>query len=342
MNKKKSTFLIIAIIAICFFIYIFRGNFNKGDYSQTYYDLNTVSNITLYNVKESDSKEILDECGKILLDIDNTMSKTRDYSDVTKINQNAGKGYINISDKTFEVIKTALHFSDISDGIFDISIGPVVDLWGIGTDNARVPDKNEINDLVSDWKIEKNNSVKLNKKGMEIDLGGIAKGYAADQIVKYLKSKDVESAIINLGGNVFILGEKEKNTPFKVGIQDPTSKDGSSIGNISVSNKSVVTSGIYERYLEKDGIIYHHMIDPSTGYPFENNLSSVTIISSSSIVGDGLSTTTFGLGLQKGMKLIESLDNTDAIFITKDKKVYTTSNLKGKLNLKNESFKLMN
>ena len=132
------------------------------------------------------------------------------------------------------------------------------------------------------------------------------------------------------------------NTPFKVGIQDPTSKDGSSIGNISVSNKSVVTSGIYERYLEKDGIIYHHMIDPSTGYPFENNLSSVTIISSSSIVGDGLSTTTFGLGLQKGMKLIESLDNTDAIFITKDKKVYTTSNLKGKLNLKNESFKLMN
>ena len=258
MNKKKSTFLIIAIIAICFFIYIFRGNFNKGDYSQTYYDLNTVSNITLYNVKESDSKEILDECGKILLDIDNTMSKTRDYSDVTKINQNAGKGY------------------------------------------------------------------------------------AADQIVKYLKSKDVESAIINLGGNVFILGEKEKNTPFKVGIQDPTSKDGSSIGNISVSNKSVVTSGIYERYLEKDGIIYHHMIDPSTGYPFENNLSSVTIISSSSIVGDGLSTTTFGLGLQKGMKLIESLDNTDAIFITKDKKVYTTSNLKGKLNLKNESFKLMN
>ena len=348
MNKKKSTFLIIAIIAICFFIYIFRGNFNKGDYSQTYYDLNTVSNITLYNVKESDSKEILDECGKILLNIDNTMSKTRDYSDVTKINQNAGKGYVNISDKTFEVIKTALHFSDISDGVFDISIGPVVDLWGIGTDNARVPDKSEIKDKLSlvnykDISIdEKNNSVKLNKKGMEIDLGGIAKGYAADQIVKYLKSKDVESAIINLGGNVFILGEKEKNTPFKVGIQDPTSEDGSSIGNIAVSNKSVVTSGIYERYLEKDGIIYHHMIDPSTGYPFENNLSSVTIISSSSIVGDGLSTTTFGLGLQKGMKLIESLDNTDAIFITKDKKVYTTSNLKGKLNLKNESFKLMN
>lgn len=348
MNKKKSTFLIISFLAVCFFIYIFRGNFNKGDYSQTYYDLNTVSNITLYNVKESDSKEILDECGQILLNIDNKMSKTRDYSEVSEINQNAGKKYVRVSNETFEVIKKSIYFSNLSDGVFDISIGPVVDLWGIGTENAKVPKKSEIKNKLSlvnykDILIdEKNNSVKLNKKGMEIDLGGIAKGYAADQLANYLKSKNIENAIINLGGNVFILGEKEKDTPFKVGIQDPTSKDGSSIGSISVKNKSVVTSGIYERYLEKDGILYHHMINPSTGYPFDNNLSSVTIISSSSIVGDGLSTTTFGLGLEKGMELIESLDNTDAIFITKDKKVYTTSNLKGKLNLKNDSFTLMN
>ena len=183
--------------------------------------------------------------------------------------------------------------------------------------------------------------MKLNKKGMEIDLGGIAKGYAADKIVEYLKSQNIEKSIINLGGNVFVLGEKSKDTQFKVGIQDPNSEDGTSIANIGVTNQSVVTSGIYERYLEQDGVMYHHMLDPSTGYPFENNLSSVTIISDSSIVGDGLSTTTFGLGLEKGMKLIESLDNTDAIFITKDQKIYTTSNLKGKLNLKDSSFELI-
>ena len=152
------------------------------------------------------------------------------------------------------------------------------------------------------------------------------------EIAEYLKSQNIEKAIINLGGNVFVLGEKSKDTQFKVGIQDPNSEDGTSIANIGVINQSVVTSGIYERYLEQDGVMYHHMLDPSTGYPFENNLSSVTIISDSSIVGDGLSTTTFGLGLEKGMKLIESLDNTDAIFITKDQKIYTTSNLKGKLN----------
>ncbi len=347
MNKKKSILLIIAVIAICFFIYLFKGNFNKGDYSQTYYDLNTVSEITLYNVKESDSKEILKKCGDILLNIDNTMSKTREASDVYKINQNAGEKYVKISDDTFEVIQNAIHFSNISDGVFDISIGPVVDLWAIGTDKARVPGKDEIKEkleLVNYKDIslnKKEKSVKLNKKGMEIDLGGIAKGYAADKIVEYLKSQNIEKAIINLGGNVFVLGEKSKDTQFKVGIQDPNSEDGTSIANIGVTNQSVVTSGIYERYLEQDGVMYHHMLDPSTGYPFENNLSSVTIISDSSIVGDGLSTTTFGLGLEKGMKLIESLDNTDAIFITKDQKIYTTSNLKGKLNLKDSSFELI-
>lgn len=348
MNKRKSTFFIVLIITICFFIYILRGNFNKGDYEQTYYELNTISNITLYNVTKSESEEILDGCGKILLNIDNTMSKTRDYSEVSEINKNAGKKYVQVSDDTFEVIKKALYFSKISDGVFDISIGPVVDLWAIGTDHAKVPTNSQLQAKLSlvnykDISInEKNHSVKLNKKNMEIDLGGIAKGFAADQIVKYLKEKNVNSAIVNLGGNVFVLGEKSKNTPFKVGIQDPTNSDGTSIGNIDVSDKSVVTSGIYERFFKKDGVVYHHMIDPSTGYPFDNNLSSVTIISSSSIVCDGLSTTAFGLGLKDGLNLIESLDDTDAIFITKDKKIYTTSNLKGKLNLKDDSFKLMN
>lgn len=348
MNRKKSTFLIVAIIVICFFIYVFRGNFNKGDYSQTYYDLGTVSEITLYNVKESDADDILKKCGDILLNIDNTMGKTREYSEISEVNKKAGKEYVKVSDETFYVIKNALNFSDISDGVFDITIGPVVDLWGIGTDNARVPSSKEIKEklpLVNYKYIsldEKNKSVKLERKNMEIDLGGIAKGYAADKIYEYLQEQNVESAIINLGGNVFVLGEKSKDTPFKVGIQDPTNERGNSIGSINVSDQSVVTSGIYERYIEKDGVIYHHMIDPSTGYPFDNNLSSVTIVSASSLTGDGLSTTVFGLGVEKGLELIESMDDTEAIFITKDKKVYTTSNLKDKINLTDNSFKLAN
>ena len=178
---------------------------------------------------------------------------------------------------------------------------------------------------------------------MKIDLGGIAKGYAADKIYKYLKEdENLENALINLGGNIRILGNKEKNQPFSIGIQDPTKPRGNSIGNIKVSDKSVVTSGIYERYLEKNNKIYHHMLNPHTGYPFENNLSSVTIISDKSIICDALSTTTFGLGIEKGLKLIESLDNVDAIFVTKDKKIYLSSNLKDKLNLTDNSFTIIN
>lgn len=346
MNNKKYAFLTIVIIAICFFAYIMRNNFDKGDFSQTYYDLGTVSEISIFNVKKSDSEKILKECGDILLNIDNTMGKTRDYTEVSKINQASGKEFVKISEETFLVIKKALEMSEASNGTFDITVGPIVELWSIGTENARVPNQAEIQEslpLVNYKDVtldEKNTSVKLERENMKIDLGAIAKGYAADKIRDYLKSQNVESAIINLGGNIFVLGEKKQNTPFTVSIQDPTDDRGNIIGSLELSNKSVVTSGIYERYIEKDGKIYHHMINPKDGYPFDNNLSSVTIISNSSLDGDGLSTTAFGLGVSDGMKLIESIPNVDAVFVTEDKKVYTTSNLKNKLTITNDSFKM--
>ena len=137
-------------------------------------------------------------------------------------------------------------------------------------------------------------------------------------------------------------GNKENNKPFSIGIQDPTKPRGNSIGNIKVSNQSVVTSGIYERYFEKNNKIYHHMLNPHTGYPFDNNLSSVTIISNKSMTGDALSTTVFGLGIEKGLKLVQNLDNVDAIFITKDKNIYLSHNIKDKFNLTDNSFTIVN
>ena len=274
------------------------------------------------------------------------MSSQLTSSEISKINNMAGKDYVKVSEDTFYVIKESIEFSKISNDTFDISIGPIIDLWSIGTDSAKVPSKEEISDKLSlvDYKNilldENTHSVKLNKENMKIDLGGIAKGYAADKIYKYLKEENLESALINLGGNVYALGTKKNNEPFSIGIQDPTKPRGNSIGNIKVSNKSVVTSGVYERYIEKNNKIYHHMINPHTGYPFENNLSSVTIISNNSMICDALSTTTFGLGLEKGMQLVENLDNVEAIFITKDKKIYLSSNLKNKFNLTDNSFSI--
>lgn len=348
MNRRKYIFLILIVAVIAFGIYILKGNFNEKSCSKTYYDLNTVSEITLFDVNEDKGEQILNKCGKILLNIDNTMSKTRENSDIYNINKSAGLDFVKISNDTLSVIEESIYISKESNGVFDISIGNIVDLWGIGTNHAKVPTNKEIDELLPlvNYKnilIDKDNSsVKLSKKGMEIDLGGIAKGYAADQIYNYLEQQNIENAIINLGGNIFVLGEKSKNIPFSIGIQNPTTENGTSIGTIQVSNKSVVTSGIYERFLKRDNKIYHHIINPSTGYPFSNNISSVSIISSSSILGDALSTTAFGLGLEDGLKLIEDTKDVDAIFITKDKKIYLTSSIKNKFKLTDNSFTIAN
>ena len=348
MNKKKLSLLIIIVFLIFFSFFIAIFNKKENKYSKTYYNLGTINEITLYNITKKNGDRILSNCEEILKDIDNKMSCNINSSEISQINNKAGKNFVKVSKDTYYVIKESINFSKISNDTFDISIGPIIDLWGIGTENARVPSKEEIKEnlsLVNYKNIlldEKNLSVKLAKKNMKIDLGGIAKGYAADKIYEYLKEENLDNALINLGGNVFVLGNKENNQPFSIGIQDPTKVRGNSIGNIKVSNKSVVTSGIYERYLEKDGKIYHHMLNPSTGYPFDNNLSSVTIISDKSIICDALSTTAFGLDVEKGLKLIESIDNVDAIFITKDKKIYLSSNLKNQFNLTDNTFKIIN
>lgn len=346
MNRKKLISIFLGALLIISLIYSISINRNEESISNTYYNLGTINEVTLYDVNKKTGEKILEECGSILMDIDNKMSNTIKSSDVSKINKNAGKAYTKVSKDTYYVIKKSIEFSNISNDTFDISVGPLIDLWSIGTDNAKVPNKEEIENilpLVDYSKIllnDENLSVKLSEENMKIDLGGIAKGYAADKIYDYLKSQNIKSAIINLGGNILTLGSKNNDQPFSIGIQDPTMPRGNSIGNIKVTNKSVVTSGIYERYIEKDNKIYHHMLNPHTGYPFENNLNSVTIVSDESIICDALSTTTFGLGLDNGMKLIESLDNVDAIFITKDKKIYLSSNLKDKFNLTDTSFSI--
>ena len=344
MNRKKILFMSIFFLAFIGFLLLKSSN-SESKYNKSYFYLGTVNEITLFNIKKSQSEQILNKCDKILRDIENKMSDTIVSSDVSKINSNAGS-FVKVSSDTFFVIEEAIKYSNLSNGNFDITIGPISDLWAIGTDNARIPSTEEIQKYLNlvNYKnvtLNKNDSsIKLEKDNMKIDLGAIAKGYAADVIANYLKSNNVNSAIINLGGNVYTIGNKSNNEPFTVGIQDPTMPRGNSIGNIKVSNKSVVTSGIYERYIESENKIYHHILNPSSGYPFDNELSSVTIISDKSISCDALSTSAFGLGLESGLNLIESIDNVDAIFITKNKEIYLTSNLSDKFTLTDNSFKI--
>lgn len=345
--KRKNTLIIFTSIILVITLLLSTFFSTKNKYSKEYFYLGTVNEITILGMNKLKSEKILNYCGEILKDIENKMSSTIPGSDVSKINNNAGRNFVNVSDDTFFVVKESIKYSNLSNGIFDITIGPLSDLWGIGTKNSKVPSNSEIKNLLNlvDYENiildETNKSIKLKKRDMKIDLGAIAKGYAADTIIDYLKSNNVKNAIVNLGGNIYTLGNKNKNEPFTVGIQNPNLPRGNSIGNIKTTNKSVVTSGIYERYIQKENKVYHHILNPSSGYPFENELSSVTIISDKSIICDALSTSVFGLGLDKGLDLIESLDNTDAILITKNKEIYLTSNIKNQFNLTDNSFKIV-
>ena len=179
----------------------------------------------------------------------------------------------------------------------------------------------------------KENEVSFAKEGMGIELGAIAKGYIADRVKDYLLDNGVKSAMINLGGNVLCVGNKPDGTPFNVGIQMPYADRNETIAAMQISDLSVVSSGIYERFFELDGKNYHHILDPKTGYPVESDLISVTIISPLSVDGDGLSTTTFALGLEKGMELIDSIPDTYALFITEDYQLHYSEGFKEAINV---------
>ncbi len=308
-----------------------------------FFFLNSILTLDIYDTG-LDNAKINQEVEDRVRELENKMSTKIATSEVSKINDNAGIDKVKVSDDTYTVIKEALKYGKISKGKFDITVGNLVDLWGIGTENEKVPSKEEIQKALATVDYNKveiddnNKTVFLKDKGMKIDLGAIAKGYVADDIVKILEKDGVRSAIINLGGNVYVYGNKGGKN-FKIGIRNPLSPDPNDyLGIYQSQNESVVTSGVYERFFEKDGKRYHHILSTSDGYPIDNNLISTSIITKSSMDADALSTTTFALGLEEGLKLIENTKNTEAMFITADKKIYMTSGLKEKFELKNSDF----
>lgn len=307
--------------------------------------MGTVIKVTLY---DEEDKEILDKVFNRIVEIENLVSINKEGTELTKLNESAGESKVKLSDTNYEIIKKGVEYSKLSKGAYDVSIGPLVKLWSIGLPEAKVPTEEEIKEVMKyiDYsKIEINDSTKevfLKQKGMMIDLGSIAKGYAADEIVKILKSEGVKRAIVDLGGNIYALGSKDKNQDWNIGIQDPFNDRGNVVGSIEVSDKSIVTTGIYERFIEKDGVKYHHILNPKTGYPYETEIAGVSIVADKSIDADALSTLIFTKGLDEGVKLVEELENVDAVFVTNEHKIYVTEALKGSFKLINESFKLVN
>jgi thiamine biosynthesis lipoprotein len=305
------------------------------------YMMGTVIQLKIYGTNAEKATEL---ALKRIRDIESKMSVNIETSEITKLNTKAGVSGQKLSQDTYSVIEKSIQYSKLSGGALDATIEPIVKLWGIGTDKQRVPLKTEIQEKLNlvDYKDilldKKNSTVQLRRTGQAIDLGAIAKGYTADELKKVLINNQISSALINLGGNVFAIGSKTDGTSWNIGIQNPLDTRGKYIGTISVVDKSVVTSGNYERFFIVDGKRYHHIFDPKTGYPSEAGLISTTIVSDKSIDGDALSTSTYILGLSKGLKLVESIKGIEAIFITSDKKVYVTAGLKDSFNLTNKEF----
>ena len=322
--------IIIAIIVAVILIFIFAtGKYEKPEVKRNSYSLGTIINLRAYGNK---AQKAIDEAIEKLNDIDDKMSAFKEHSEISKINSKAGTSSEEIVSKdTYFVVKNAVEYSEILEGTFDPTIRPLVKLWSIGTKEEIIPEKlklEEIRKLVNYRDVllnENKNSIMLKQKQQALDVGGIAKGFAADEVRDIFYKHNIKSALIDLGGNIFALGSKEDGTPWRVGIQNPFKPRGEYVGILSVKNKSVVTSGNYEKYFMKDGQRFHHIIDPKTGYPSQSRIISATIISDNSIDGDGLSTGIYILGIDKATKIIEAIDGIEAIFITEDKKIYKTS-----------------
>ena len=330
MKKLKIKPFLFFFITILIFYTGCSGGGNKKYRvkSEMNFQLGTVTELSVY---EGGSDNILTKAFELISALENSLSRNKPASEISEINKNAGISAVKISDDTFFVINKSIYYSELTNGFFDITVGPLVSLWGIGTEKAKVPPLKEITaaiDLIDYRKIKltpSDNLIFLESKGMEIDLGAIAKGFIADKVYELFKQDGVKSAIINLGGNVMLLGKKPDGKLFRIGIQDPFENRGATVGIYEGEDISIVTSGIYERYYEQDGVKYHHIFNPKTGYPADNDIMGISVITANSTDGDALSTSLFMLGAKDALVLVEKLKDTEAVIITKDKKVFLSS-----------------
>ncbi len=295
---------------------------NVKEYTENIFAMDTVMDLKIY----SENDEALSKAKAEIQRIDTLFDRGNENSDIYRINKNKSA---DVSAETADVIRAALSISERTDGAFDITVAPVMDLWGFYGNEFNVPSDDELQSTLEGVGYEKiqldNTNISI-PEDASIDLGGIGKGYTSDRIADLLKNNGVESAIISLGGNVHAIGKRNDGSEWTVGITDPHDKS-QLIGKLKISDKAVVTSGAYQRYFEQDGITYHHIIDPTTGKSADIGLASVTVIADSGMTADGLSTALFVMGLDKAIELWRSSSDFDAVFVDDSGMIYVTEGI---------------
>jgi len=317
---------------------------NNNKISESEFLLDTHVTITLYGTADENLfPEIFEEIQRL----ENILSVHVEGSDLDLLKKNAGIKPVKVSEDTIKLMEKSIKYSELTNGLFDITSGPLIDLWGIGTESAKIPSKDEIKEaigLINYKKIKidkKESTVFLEDDDMIANLGAIAKGYIADRVEEKLYKLGIESAIINLGGNVQLIGTKPDGTLFRIGIQDPDESRGGNIGVYTGKDVTIVSSGDYERFFIEDGVKYHHILNPKTGFPVDTEIKSVSIITDKSFEADALSTSVLLSGWDKGIAMIENSKDIEAIFINKDHQVYVTEGLKETFDFDSDNYKLL-
>ena len=318
----------------------------EAPHSRTEILMNTPVEIQIFT---NGSDELLDKAFDLVTDLERRLTVNEVGSEVEDINQAAGISPVAVSEDTFHLIERSIYFSNYSAGRFNVAIGPLTKLWSIGFDNAQRPSDAEIQSVLpllnyTNITLDADTqTVFLEEQGMRLDLGAIAKGFIADEVAGLLTAHDVERAIIIVGGDLLALGARANGDPWRIGIRNPTPNPNDEeflIGTIPAINQAVATSGVYGRYLEIDGVVYHHTLNWRTGFPFETDVLSISVIADTGLLAEIYTTILFGKTIEAGLAYIESLDNVEAVLVSTNNEIYLTTGLRNDFVLIAEEFEI--
>ena len=346
--SKTKTILLIVLFSL---VLMACGKKEAQLVEEKQFVLGTLGQIQGYSSSTKKGNKAIAMAYQRINEIENAMSTSVESSDIYNLNQNAGIQPVEISEETLSVIEKGLEYYELTSGTFNIGLGTLSTLWGLNIESDKatppsIPIQEDImkaKDHIDIKQLEINNrQVFVKDPEMSVDLGGIAKGYAVDEAVKALKDAGIESGFVNLGGDIYVLGPKPDGNPWQMGIQAPEYGSSNVIAKIELVNRSIVTSGDYQKFItdEKTNKTYHHILDPKTGYPADNELTSVTIISDAATKGDAFSTAAFVMGLEEGLDFVENLQDVEGIFVTKNKTMYATSGIKEEIKVLDEAYTL--
>ncbi len=327
MNKRRKWFICTGLLCLALMLWGCGKRTETEPVTAEFFAMDTYMTMTAYG---SQAAEALDEAEKKIHQLDDLLSTGNPDSEISVLNRDKK---LAVSDETYELIRRAGEYYADTGGVFDISVYPIMRAWGFTDGNYRVPSGEELKSLLTHVHGDKilcedqGNQVTLEDPEMEIDLGGIAKGYTSDLVMDILREHGVEHALINLGGNVRTLGDKPDGSDWSIGIADPSDNE-AYVGGVRMRDKAAITSGGYQRYFEQDGKTYIHIIDLSSGYPADSGLKSVTIIAEDGTMADALSTSLFIMGPEKAADYWrENADLFDVIFVDEDGTVLVTEGL---------------